>query len=163
MTVIRDATPLDLPFLEEMLYEAFFWDGEPERPALVEMRQRPEFSSLLAAWGRVGDVAVVAQRAGAGAGAAWFRLWTPTTHSYGFVDHHTPELGLAVARAERGQGIGRQLLRSLIERAGEHAYPRLSLSVAPGNPARVTVATLFARRLVTLSEKDGLVELAVEA
>jgi hypothetical protein len=27
----------------------------------------------------------------------------------------------------------------------------------------LTVATLFARRLVTLSEKDGLVELAVEA
>lgn len=54
MTVIRDATPLDLPFLEQMPYEAFFWNGEPEGPALVERRTCPEFRSLLAAWGRVG-------------------------------------------------------------------------------------------------------------
>jgi ribosomal protein S18 acetylase RimI-like enzyme len=122
--------------LEEMLYEAFFWRGGPERPPLVEMRARPEFHSLLAGWGRMGDVAFVAQSAGATAGAAWFRLWTAAAHSYGFVDRETPELGLAVAGAFRGQGIGRQLLRSLIKHAELHSYPALSLSVAPDNPAR---------------------------
>ena len=136
MAVIRDATTLDLPFLEEMLYEAFFWSGESGRPTMFEMRTRPEFHSLLAAWGRMGDVALLADSAGATVGAGWFRLWTPAAHSYGFVDHETPELGLAVAPPYRAQGIGRQLLRSLIERARQHAYPGLSLSVAPGNPAR---------------------------
>lgn len=136
MAMIREATTLDLPFLEEMLYEAFFWSGESERPTMAEMRARPEFHSLLAAWGRIGDVALLAHSAGATVGAGWFRLWTPAAHSYGFVDHETPELGLAVAPLFRAQGIGRQLLRSLIERAGQHAYPALSLSVAPGNPAR---------------------------
>lgn len=119
-----------------MLYEAFFWSGESERPTLVEMRARPEFNSLLAGWGRPGDVAFVADVSSTPAGAAWFRLWTPAEHSYGFVDHETPELALAMAQRFRQQGVGRQLLRALIEYAGEHAYPGLSLSVAPGNPAR---------------------------
>jgi ribosomal protein S18 acetylase RimI-like enzyme len=136
VAIIREATPLDLPFLEEMLYAAFYWRGEPERPTLVEMRARPEFSSLLAGWGRVGDVALVADSAGATAGAAWFRLWTSAAHSYGFVDDETPEVGLAVAGAFRQRGIGRQLLRSLIQHAEQHSYPALSLSVAPENPAR---------------------------
>lgn len=43
MVMIREATLLDLPFLEAMLYEAFFWSGGLERPALIEMRTRPEF------------------------------------------------------------------------------------------------------------------------
>jgi ribosomal protein S18 acetylase RimI-like enzyme len=136
MVRIREATALDLPFLEAMLYEAFFWSGETERPALVEMRTRPEFNTLLAGWGRIGDAAFLADAADATAGAAWFRLWTPEEHSYGFVDRQTPELGIAVARPFRGRGIGRQLLRSLIECARQHKYQRLSLSVAPGNPAR---------------------------
>ena len=136
MAAIREAVASDLPFLEEMLYEAFFWSGGPERPPLIEMRSRPEFNTLLAGWGRRGDVALVASTAGAAAGAAWFRLWTPAAHSYGYVDHHTPELGLAVARPVRGQGLGRQLLRALMECADRHAYSGLSLSVAPGNPAR---------------------------
>jgi len=136
MATIREGTVRDLPFIEEMLYEAFFWSGGAQRPTLVEMRNRPEFYCLLAGWGRSGDVALLAYTAGEAAGAGWFRLWTPALHSYGFVDAQTPELGLAVARPFRGQGVGRQLLRSLIECASRHAYPSLSLSVAPDNPAR---------------------------
>jgi len=136
MTQIREATPHDLPFLEAMLYEAFFWDAGAERPTLLEMRTRPEFAQLLADWGRPGDVALLVHAAGAAAGAAWFRSWTPALHSYGFVDAQTPELGVAVARAFRGRGLGRALLRALIGSALEHGYQRLSLSVAPANPAR---------------------------
>src|ERR1043165_2716447 len=89
MTLIREATSHDLPFLEAMLYEAFFWSTEMERPALAEMRVRPEFRELLADWGRPGDVAVLAFTAGAASGAAWSRSWTPAVHSYGFVDADT--------------------------------------------------------------------------
>jgi len=124
-----------MSFLEVMLYEAFFWSGT-ERPPLLEVRRRPEFASLLAGWGRAGDSLLIAEHAGAGAGAAWFRLWTSDAHSYGFVDDETPELGLGVVQRLRGRGVGRTLLRQLIHQATERGYPALSLSVAPENPAR---------------------------
>src|SRR5689334_22570076 len=136
MTAIRNGTSRDLPFLEEMLFEAFFWNSEVDRPSLIEARCRPEFSNLLADWGRPGDVVLVAERNGAAAGVAWFRLWTATAHSYGFVDEETPELGIAVVPGLRGHGIGRSLLRALIESAAKGRFPGLSLSVDPANPAR---------------------------
>lgn len=132
---IRDGAGSDIAFLEAMLYEAIFWSGT-ERPPLDEVRLRPEFASLLAGWGRAGDSLLIAEQAGAGAGAAWFRLWTSDAHSHGFVDDETPELGLAVVQRFRRRGVGRVLLRQLIQRATELGYPALSLSVAPANPAR---------------------------
>jgi len=136
MVTVRGASALDVPFLEEMLHEAFFWSGEAGRPPLVEVRRRPEFSDLLAGWGRPGDTALIAEDAGLASGAVWCRLWTAAAHSYGFVDHETPELGIGVAQRARGQGIGRLLLRSMIALARQRSWPALSLSVAPANPAR---------------------------
>jgi ribosomal protein S18 acetylase RimI-like enzyme len=149
MTSIREGTPLDGPFLEAMLYEAFFWRSGSERPLLSEMRCRAEFSMLLAGWGRAGDRAQIAEYAGAAAGAAWFRLWTPDVHSYGFVDEQTPELGLAVVPDARGRGIGRALLRAAIAVAISAGFPGLSLSVDPENPAR------------RLYESEGFVKVGV--
>jgi ribosomal protein S18 acetylase RimI-like enzyme len=136
MTTIREGTSLDLPFLEEMLYEAFFWNSEVDRPPLVEARGRPEFLESLADWGRAGDVVLVAGHTGVAVGAAWFRLWTPEVHSYGFVDEKTPELGLAVVEGFRAHGVGRSLLRAAVDIAIRRAYPGLSLSVDPANLAR---------------------------
>ncbi len=135
MIAIRAAVRDDLPFLETMLYEAFFWDPAMTRPPFAVVRGEPEFARILAGWGRRGDRAVVAEADGARAGAAWFRLWTPAAHSYGFVDAATPELGIAVVAGQRRNGIGRRLLRALIGRAREDGFPALSLSVSPQNPA----------------------------
>jgi ribosomal protein S18 acetylase RimI-like enzyme len=134
--VLRPGGAQDLPLLEAMLAEAFLWNVSSERPPLTELRQRPEFVQLFAGWGRAGDQALIAECGGTGAGAIWSRLWTADQHSYGFVDAHTPELGLGVARQYRRRGIARALLRALIEQAAAHGHPALSLSVAPDNPAR---------------------------
>lgn len=126
----------ELAFLEEMLFEAFFWSPHAVRPALAAFRQDREFRKLLAGWGRAGDCALVASEAGERAGAAWYRLWTAQLHSYGFVDAATPELGIAVAPARRSRGLGGRLLDALIERASADGFPALSLSVDPANRAR---------------------------
>ena len=136
MVDLRPLDPADRAFLEEMLFEAFFWNPAWSRPPLGEFREQPEFAKLLAGWGRPGDRGVLAEEQGTRIGAAWFRLWTPEFHSYGFVDAETPELGIAVVSARRSKGVGRSLLRALIEIARGDGHRALSLSVSPSNYAR---------------------------
>ena len=147
MTAIRRGGASDLPFLEAMLFEAFFWDPASPRPDFAAFRETGEFRKLLAGWGRPGDRALVAETDGAPLGAAWFRLWTPALHSYGFVDARTPELAIAVAAGRRGQGVGRALLRALVETARAGGFPALSLSVSPENPARALYESTGFRRV----------------
>jgi GNAT superfamily N-acetyltransferase len=136
MIAIRSAGAESLPFLERMLFEAFFWDPRAERPAFATFRSNSEFVKLLAGWGRPGDCAVIAEQGGAPVGAAWYRLWTPEIHSYGFIDAATPEIAIGVAPSHRSQGVGGRLVDALVGEARRAGHPALSLSVNPGNFAR---------------------------
>ena len=133
---LRPLDTMDRAFLEEMLFEAFFWNPAWSRPTLADFREQPEFATPLADWGRSGDRGVLAEEQQTRIGAAWFRLWTPELHSYGFVDAETPELGIAVVSGHRSKGVERTLLRALIEIARGDGYRALSLSVSPSNYAR---------------------------
>jgi ribosomal protein S18 acetylase RimI-like enzyme len=134
---LRPTTIADLPFLKRMLYEAFFWDPVVTRPDYDVFSQvNKEFKKLQADWGRTGDCAVIAEVDGQSAGAAWYRFWTEAVHSYGYVDPQIPEIGLGVQSHYRRQGIGRALLRNLLDTAMQQGIARLSLSVDPRNPAR---------------------------
>ena len=144
---IRLGDQSDLTFLEEMAFEAFFWDAAASRPRLAAFREEPELTKLLAGWGRVGDRSVVAEDEGTRLGAAWFRLWTPDLHSYGFVDAGIPELGVAVRPAYRSRGIGRALLEALIEVARADGFAGLSLSVDPADSARHLYESLGFRKV----------------
>jgi GNAT superfamily N-acetyltransferase len=132
----RLGTPADLPVIEAMLFEAFFWSLTYERPAFEEFRQHPEFQKLVANWGRPGDQAVIADWQGRPVGAAWYRFWSQACHSYGFVNDETPEVGIGVQTDYRGRGIGRALLHHLITEARRSGVVALSLSVDPKNVAR---------------------------
>jgi ribosomal protein S18 acetylase RimI-like enzyme len=133
---LRPGGAKDLDFLKEMLFEAFFWDPSIKRPSFASFRDDPEFSKLLAGWKRRGDRAVIAEENGVRIGAAWFRLWTPELHSYGFVDATTPEIAMAVRADYRSEGLGRRLLDALVQTARADGFPALSLSVRPLNSAR---------------------------
>jgi ribosomal protein S18 acetylase RimI-like enzyme len=52
------------------------------------------------------------------------------------VDAGIPELGIAIAPGRRSKGLGRSLLRALIEAARADRFAALSLSVSPSNFAR---------------------------
>jgi len=135
--LIRAGDRSDSAFLEEMLFEAFFWDVATARPTLSSFREQAEFTQVLDGWGRAGDRAIVAAtHDGERLGAAWFRLWTPEVHSYGFVDAGIPEIGMAVVAAHRSKGVGRTLLQALLETARAEGFPAVSLSVSPANLAR---------------------------
>ena len=136
MAELRPLKTTDRAFLEEMLFEAFFWNPAVSRPRLADFRGESEFAKRLAGWGRPGDRGVLAEERRMRIGAAWYRLWTLEHHADGFVDGETPELGIAVDAAHRSKGVGRALLRALIEVARQEGHRALSLSVNASNYAR---------------------------
>jgi ribosomal-protein-alanine N-acetyltransferase len=119
-----------------MLFEAFFWNPEIPRPSMDNFSRSRGIKKLLKNWGRPGDRAVVAEIDGSPVGAAWYRLWTESDHSYGFIHPDIPELGMAIVAEYRSRGYGRRLLKKLIDLADEDGYVALSLSVDPANFAR---------------------------
>ncbi|MET0795674.1 MAG: GNAT family N-acetyltransferase [Polyangiaceae bacterium] len=136
--VIRRARPDDSQFLREMLFEAAYWRATKPRPELEEGLADPELAKVFAGWGRRGDLALVAtDGSGERIGAAWMRLWSLHEHTRGFVDEHTPELGIGVIKDFRRHGVGTALLLALLGRAREDGVPRVSLSVEIENVARL--------------------------
>ena len=132
---IRDYRPEDHEFLRDMSYEAAFWQPDAGRPPRDEALSSPDLARYIEGWGRSGDAAVVAvdRASGARAGAAWYRLLTEDAPGYGFVAPGVPELGMGVAEAFRGRGVGGALLEALLERARAEGFGALSLSVEDGN------------------------------
>ena len=126
--VVRRAGPQDQRFLREMLRHALYW--RERLPGSLASR-------YVRGWGRAGDTALIALEGGFAVGAAWYRVFTVDEPGYGFVDAETPELAIAVVPSKRGHGIGDQLLTALVEQAREAGHAALSLSVEPGNPARM--------------------------
>jgi len=133
---LREARLTDLPFLREMLYEGVFWRARPDRPTFEEGLALPDVKKELANWGeRDGDTAVIATIDSMPIGASWYRFWTADAGSGGYVDEATPVLAVAVHRDHRHQGIGRKLIKRLIEQAAAQSVSLISLSVSKDNYA----------------------------
>jgi GNAT superfamily N-acetyltransferase len=133
---LRDIEPDDVPFLQEMLYEALFWTPEKERwPAEIALAH-PHVVVFHENWGRDGDTGYIAEVDGSRVGAAWYRLFTEAAHGEGFIDEETPEIAIAVVPEHRDRGIGKNLMLALAIRAKDDGFARLSLSVEPCNTAK---------------------------
>jgi ribosomal protein S18 acetylase RimI-like enzyme len=133
---IRSGNKRDLYFIRQMLFEACFWNPKTIRLGMEEFFTNREISKLVSGWGRTGDRAVIAEINQDPVGAAWFRLWTESDHSYGYISSDIPELGMGIVSQYRSRGIGRKLLRKLIALARNDGFTGLSLSVDPANFAR---------------------------
>src|SRR3954463_15754020 len=131
----RPAGVEDFTFLATMLGEAAVWRPDKPTPTAEQVMADPRYEMYLAGWSRQGDYGLVAEQDGP-VGAAWYRTYTETNHGYGFVAEDVPELSIAVIASRRHEGIGRRLLRDLIEVSVAQGCRALSLSVAENNPAR---------------------------
>ena len=104
---IRAATPEDLPFMADMLYEAamigYVLRGV-ERPPFDDVVRQPSNAHYLDAWGRAGDAGVIAEDSnGPKLGAAWYRQFGPDERGNGVVAWpDTPEVAIGVVESARG-------------------------------------------------------------
>lgn len=127
MGVFRLSTRADPTFLAEMLYEIVYWhdDGREERPPLEALLAQPGHARFVEAWGRAGDVAVLAlDRRDEPVGAAWSRRFA------------VAEMQIAVYPEFRRRGVGSLLLGSLVARAAAAGEPVLETTLDRENPAR---------------------------
>jgi GNAT superfamily N-acetyltransferase len=155
---IREVTEADVWFLDRMVLLAGF---PPGRPLPSKASTMPHVRRFVEAWGRRGDVGLVALDAAQHPlGAAWARQLVDPL----LVDHigaPVAEVAIAVESHARGGGIGTALLRALEHAAAAAGHRELSLTVSPRNPA----ARLYARagyelvgdRELMREREDGLV------
>jgi ribosomal protein S18 acetylase RimI-like enzyme len=137
LRAIRPEDPHDVAFLAQMLVEAVNWRHDRRRQGLDDVLADPHLARYVRGWGRPGDGGVIAEERGGRVGACWYRLFRVEEPGYGFVDEHTPELGIAVVADQRRHGVGRALLAAALSEAVSEGFAAISLSVEPDNPSRV--------------------------
>ncbi|MFJ5764400.1 GNAT family N-acetyltransferase [Lysinibacillus sp. NPDC093210] len=128
MVTIRNVEKNELDFLTDMLYESIhIVENKPKKEDLINSIHIKKYHE---SWGREGDSALIAlNKENQPVGAVWYRLFNESNKGYGFVDRHTPELGIAVAEEVRKKGIGTLLMKAIIDQAINEGYKSISLSV----------------------------------
>ena len=147
----------DVEVVQLALYLALSWNDPPGIPDLAAVIAHPEVTLYHQRWGRTGDIGVKALRGDQLVGAAFARLFTEESHGHGYVDDQTPELGIGVAKGNRGQGIGRLLMDALAGAARAEGVLRLSLSVNNPNPAKRLYESLGYTRVADYGDSSTMV------
>ncbi len=133
--VIRKIKKEEIGFLSDMLYEALFVPKE-QTPLPKEIIQEPSLAKYVVHWGKDAfDLALVSELDDELVGAVWGRLFDEANKGFGFVDHHTPEISMAVKSAYRNKGMGTALLKAIATAYTTIGIKQLSLSVDKANPA----------------------------
>ncbi|MFJ4224861.1 GNAT family N-acetyltransferase [Microbacterium sp. NPDC089695] len=130
---LRRAAQTDAMFLGDMLVEAANWRAGGVRPR-HEVLTSAEHRRYLTGWKRSSDDGLIATgEDDVPVGAAWFRMLPQNDPGLGFVGVGVPELIIGVHPLWRARGVGRSLLRGVVELAGVHGHSRISLSVERDN------------------------------
>ena len=131
MTLIRRIQTEEMPVLDDFLYEAIFIPQGVVPPPRSIIEQE-DLQVYVRGFGESPhDHCLVAECDGKIVGAVWVRLMD----DYGHRDDQTPSLAISLYPDYRGQGIGTQLLRQMMELLRQEGYAQVSLSVQKANYA----------------------------
>lgn len=128
---VREMKEDEYHLMDEFIYKAIFVpEGEEAPPkSIINL---PEIQIYVKDFGSsVHDKALVADAEGKIVGCAWVRIM----NDYGHIDDETPSLSISVMEEYRGKGVGRKLLKEMIELERKEGYSRISLSVQKANYA----------------------------
>ena len=132
--VIREIHSDEIHLLEDFLYEAIYQpDGSNLLPRSII--EEPQISVYIDGWGEKDDLCLVAEVQDRIVGAVWTRILAGEIKGYGNVDDETPEFAISLFKEYRNQGIGTNLMKSMIGLLKEMGYQKTSLSVAKDNYA----------------------------
>lgn len=133
---LRRAAQTDAMFLGDMLVEAANWRAGGLRPR-HEVLASADHRRYLAGWKRTADDGLLATgEDDVPVGAAWYRVLPQNDPGFGFIGVAVPELIIGVHPLWRARGVGRSLLRGVVQLAGSQGHARISLSVERDNFAR---------------------------
>lgn len=129
--VIREMNAEEYPLLEDFLYEAIFIPKGAEKPPR-DIIQNEELQVYIRDFGkRKDDHCLAAECDNKIVGACWVRIM----NDYGHIDDETPSFAISLLEKYRGQGIGTELMRGMLELLKSKGYKRASLAVQKANYA----------------------------
>lgn len=139
MCHIREMKEEEYYLLEEFLYQAVFQEDENnllpkdiiKNPALQIYIKNfgTEKSDYCLCAEESGNI--VGEESGNIVGAVWARC----INGFGNIDKYTPELAISLNKDYRGKGIGKKLMKSMLNLLKEKKYKKVSLSVQKNNYA----------------------------
>lgn len=135
MLKIRPIKEIELPILEDILYEAVFQANKTE-VLPRNIIHNPEIWVYIDKFGeKPDDYCLVAEINNKIVGAVWIRVLYNSIKGYGNIDNQTPEFGIALFDKYRKQGIGTKLMHAMLDYMKEKGYKQASLSVDKNNYA----------------------------
>ena len=129
--ILRRIEKNEIDLLRDFLYEAIFIP-EGVDPPPRDIIDQPELRLYYEGFGNSkADNAIVAEDDGKVVGAVWTRIM----NDYGHVDDDTPSFAISLYKEYRGQGIGTDLMKEMLELLKTQGYEKASLAVQKANYA----------------------------
>ena len=129
--ILRKIEKNEIDLLRDFLYEAIFIP-EGVDPPPRDIIDQPELRLYYEGFGNSkADNAIVAEDDGKVVGAVWTRIM----NDYGHVDDDTPSFAISLYKEYRGQGIGTDLMKEMLELLKTQGYEKASLAVQKANYA----------------------------
>ena len=127
---IREIRENEYCILSEFLYEAIFIPEGTEKPPKSIIEQ-PELQVYIADFGKSDDWCLVAEVKEKIVGAVWVRIM----NDYGHIDDETPSLAISLFEEYRHLGLGKELMKKMLQFLKDKGYKQISLSVQKANYA----------------------------
>ncbi len=128
---IREIEKTEISLLDDFLYEAIFIP-KGVTPPPKDIIEDEELQIYVKDFGKYkDDICFVAEVDGRVVGAAWLRV----IDDYGHIDDDTPSLSISVYKGYRNLGIGKALIKNVLEELKKRGYKKTSLSVQKANYA----------------------------
>lgn len=128
--IIREMNPEEYVLLSDFLYEAIFQRDE-NNLLPRDIINDPALSLYVDGFGGAHDYCLVAEIENRVVGAVWVRI----INGFGHISDDIPEFAISLHKPFRGNGIGTELMKKMLQLLKSKGYQKASLAVQKDNYA----------------------------